>query len=237
MKFQNTLLIASATLIAVQVQAAQLTASASFDSYTIDSNGATITFSMVNDYNATATVNESTVFTNSKTYVGNTSGKEIKATWIGSNGKANATAKTGIQSSTSAYTENAGSAFAQTSAKIYYTIQGEGTVSVNFNISLLADLFETSNKNETANSNITIKDSLTQQIYNKYTEVFGGQDAYNYVTDTATFTFTNQNGKQGVLNLTANASYADTAVSPVPVPAAAWLFLSSLAGLVMARKK
>lgn len=141
-------------------------------------------------------------------------------------------------STASAFAENAGSSTASSYSELAYEANGTGEVTLTFGYSLYAAISEAWTGDEYAFASIFVDDTLSLGDSASFDLELFGFDGNDALGENYEFQITLAiNGlQQGALVLESFA-LADTALQPVPVPAAGWLFITAMAGLFGAARR
>lgn len=130
---------------------------------------------------------------------------------------------------------DAGNASGLTQTDMSFEVGGFGTVLIEFDVTVINEIVG-SLGGEYAEASISVTDSFGSTDIFSMADGFNG-DVYKQTSAILTLAF-DVNGSNTGSVFVDTFAFADTAVNPVPVPAAAWLFASALLGLAgVSRRK
>ncbi len=229
------LLFAPFIVLATQVNAATVSGSASIDDITVTTTGtASFSFTGFDFFAADSLVNDVTPFFSSDGYTDVVAGSASSAlTLPGSTTSADAIASD--LSSSSVFADGAGNAFASTVSELGYAVDGAGDVTVEIEVSLFAEILSAVGA-EFVDIGASLSDAFGP--IDSAGEFFDGGFGDVTFGDSAflTFSFVVDGYAEDALFLETFA-LADTAVAPVPLPAAAWFLLSGVLGLIAVARR
>ncbi len=234
MRILKSLVFGAAVTLTAQAQAATVDADASITLTGIQTNGtASFTLDGYDWFDTVAIAND--VYYDFYAEDGYTdlynASAGIDYTLGGATGSANADADADATVA-SARANGAGSAFADAYSELGFTVDGTGEVILTFDYSLSASITGAFSDYETAQASVYVEDSLALGgigYHDLFLDGYYGDDA---LSDALTFDLmlSIDGADTGFLTLQSTV-IADTGVTPVPLPAAAWLFFTGLAGL------
>ena len=229
MNMLRGVILTSALLISAQSQAALVSGNAEFGDFNIQTSGtANFEFTGINYFIASTEVNVSSPYF-SEDFHSNQSPGAATANSSAANGDTFAAADANIFPVSYAEVDGAGNAASNSLAELGYEVSGVGQVTVSFDVALFADIL-----GPTGSESVEVITAITDSFggVDVIDLLFFGEDGDIAYTDftTLSLTFDVDGFSQDILSLETRA-LALSGVNPVPVPAAAWLFMSGLLGL------